>query len=57
MMHFSEEDQLQKKLALIGGKLWYYEETKLSRRAPMHIYWLGHKLKTLWALGYEDQAV
>ena len=56
MMHFSDEDQLQKKLVLIDEKLWHYEETKLSHRAPMHIYWLAHKLKTLWALGYEEQA-
>lgn len=56
MMYFSEEDQLHKKLALINAKLQHYEERGLSRRTPIHTNWLGYKLKTLWALGYEERA-
>ncbi len=56
MIYFSAEDQLHKKLALINEKLQHFEGSRLSRRTPMYIYWLGHKLKTLWGLGYEEEA-
>lgn len=56
MMYFFEEGQLHKKLALIEEKLRPYEEKKWRFGEPRRSYWLGHKLKTLWALGYEERA-
>lgn len=57
MVYFSKEDQLWRKLVLIDEGLLQYEETRVSRRAPIYMEWLTHKLKILWALGSEEKAI
>ena len=57
MVFFSKEDQLRRKLVLIDEGLLQYEETRVSRRAPIYMEWLTHKLKILWALGSEEKAI
>ena len=56
MIYFFKEDQLQRKLILIDEVLRHYGETRVSRRAPIYMEWLSHKLKILWALGLEEEA-
>ena len=41
---------------MIDEGLLQYEETRVSRRAPIYMEWLTHKLKILWALGSEEKA-